>query len=139
MAEVVSGNLRVPGQRWVRRVNNSEVQDCIFDVKHDVLVAIIKKAAAASAVGPGVPVTFSLYIDATNVAKVLEMSALHKSIIGGIFPNHIFDISDIPKDDVNTVIPGTSASVKINKATEVKVAGMTSSQRQQVYRQVLFF
>ena len=36
----------------------------------------------------------------------------------------MFDISDLPKDDVNTVIAGTSESVKITKATEIKVAVM---------------
>ena len=29
-AEVVSENLRGPGQRWVRKLNYIEVQDCIF-------------------------------------------------------------------------------------------------------------
>ena len=57
----------------MRRLNNSEVQYCIFDVTHNVLVARMKKAAAASSVGPGVQVTFSLEIDATKVEKVLNV------------------------------------------------------------------
>ena len=84
----------------------------------------MKKAAASSTFGPGVPVTFSLAIDATKVAKVLEASALHKSIIGGAFTNHVFDISDLTNDDIENVISGTSESVNINKSTEVKVAVM---------------
>ena len=118
-------NLRGPGECWVRRLNNSEVQDCIFNVTHDVLVARTKKVAAASAVGPCVPVTFSLVIDATKVAKLLEVSASHKAIIGDAFPNHVFDISYLPKDDVNNVIAGTSESVNINKSMEVKVEVMS--------------
>ena len=93
---MVSANIRGPGQRWVRRLNNSEFQDCIFDVTHDVLVERMKKAAAASAVGPGMPVTFYLEIDATKVEKVLEVSASHKAIIGGAFPNHVLNIYDLP-------------------------------------------
>ena len=118
----VSANLRGPGQRWVRRINNSEAQDCIFDVTNDVLVEIMKKADTASAVGPGVPVTFSLEIDATNF---FEVSDSYKEIIGGAFPNYEFNISDLPKDYVNNVIAGTSESVNINKSTEVKVAVMS--------------
>ena len=49
------------------------------------------------------------------------MSASHKSIIGVAFPNHVFDISKLPKDGVKNVIGGTSELVNINKATEVKV------------------
>ena len=89
------------------------------------IVERMKKASAASAVGPGMPVTFSLDIDATKVEKVLEVSASNKETIGGAFPNHVFDISDLPKDDINNVIAGTSESVNINKATEVKVAVMS--------------
>ena len=121
---MVSTNLRGPGQHWLRRLNNSEVQYFIFDVTHDVLLARMKNTAAASAVSPGVPFTFYLSIDATKVAKVIEVSASHKSIICGAFPNHVFDISNLPKDDVNNVIAGTSELVKINKATEVKVSAM---------------
>ena len=87
-AEVVSAKIRGPGQRWVLRINNSEVQDCIFDVTHDTLVAIMKKTAVTSAVGPGVPVNFYLAINETKSAKVLEVSASHKAIIGRAFPNH---------------------------------------------------
>ena len=120
-AEVVYANIRGPDQCWVQRLNNSEVQDCIFDVTHDMLLARTKKAAAANTVGPGAPVTFYLAIDATKVEKVLDMSASQRAIIGGTLPNHVFNISDLPKDGVKAVISGTSASVKINKAAEVKV------------------
>ena len=66
-------NLRGPGQHWVRRFNDSEVQDFIFDATHCVLVARTKKADAASAVGPVMTVTFSLAIDAMKAEKVLEV------------------------------------------------------------------
>ena len=56
---MVYTNLIGTGQHWVRRINNSEVQDCIFDVTHNVLVEITKKAAASRAVGPGVPINYS--------------------------------------------------------------------------------
>ena len=125
MAEAVSTNVRGAGQRWLSRLNTSEVHDCIFDVTHEVLVERTKKAAEASTFGPGVPVNFSLAIDATNLEKVLEVSASHKEIIGGAPPKYVFDISDLPKDDVNTVITGTSTLVKINKAKEVKVTDMS--------------
>ena len=67
-------------------------------------------------------VTLSLAIYATKEATVLEFSASHKSIISGPFPNYVFNISDIPKDDVNNLIAGTSKLLNINKATAVKVA-----------------
>ena len=69
---MVSANLRGPGQRWLRRLNNSEVQDCIFDITHDGLVTRMNKAAAASVVGTVVPVTFSPAINAMKVAKFLR-------------------------------------------------------------------
>ena len=37
----------------------------------------------------------------------------------------MLDIYDLPKYDVNNVIAGTSESVNINKATEVKVSVMS--------------
>ena len=85
----------------------------------------MNKADADRAIGPGVPVTFSLAIYATKVATVLEVSASHKAIIAGAFQNHVFDISELPKDDVNNVIAGTSESVNINKSMEVKVEVMS--------------
>ena len=118
-------NLRGTGQNWLWRLNNSELQDCIFDLTHDVLVARMKKVASSSAVGPGVPVILSLAINGMKLAKVLEVSASHKAIIGGAFPNHVFDISNLPKDNVNNVIAGTSESVNINNAMEVKLAVMS--------------
>ena len=48
-AEVVSANLICPGQLWMWRLNDSEVQDRIFDVTHEVLVARMNKADADSA------------------------------------------------------------------------------------------
>ena len=122
---MVSANIRGPGQRWVQRIKNNEVHDFIFDVTHDVLVAIMNKSDTASAVGLGVPVTFYLDIDATKVEHFLEVSASHKAIIGDSFPNHVFDISNLPKDEVNTVISVTSALVKTNKATEFEVPVMS--------------
>ena len=85
----------------------------------------MNKADADRAIGPGVPVTFSISVNETKVTKVLKVSTSHKSIIGGVSPNHFFDISDLPKDDVNTIITGTSVSVKITKATEAKVSFMS--------------
>ena len=40
---MVSENPIDPFQHWVRRLNNSEVQDCIFDITNNILVAIMKK------------------------------------------------------------------------------------------------
>ena len=76
-------------------------------------------------VSPGMPVTFSIAINATKAEKFIEVSAFHKAIIGGAFPNHEFDISNLPKYDVNSVISVTSLLVKINKAMEVKVTVMS--------------
>ena len=50
------------------------------------------------------------------------MSSFHKAIIGGAFPNHVFDVSDLPKYDVNTVIAATSELVNINKAMKVNIS-----------------
>ena len=76
-AEVVSANIRGPGQRWVQRFNIIEVQDCIFDYTHDGLFSRINKADEASAVGPTLPITFSIAINVPNVETVLKVSASH--------------------------------------------------------------
>ena len=53
----------------------------------------MKKDAASIVVGTGGTVNLSLAIDATKVAKFLELSYSHKAIIGGALSNHVFDIS----------------------------------------------
>ena len=65
--------------------------------------------------------TFSLEIDATKVVTVFELSTEYKALIGTEYPNNLFSLEYISKDDIKVVLDGVSNTVKLIKSTEVKV------------------
>jgi len=123
-AQVMSANLQGPGKRWLRKLNARDRTDCILDGGHDAVVLRMVNAAKDRAVD-GSPVTFSLAIDATKVAKVCEISSAYQALVGGGYPNHNVNIAGMDSDDVKSILNGTSKSTKIDLATEVKVAVMS--------------
>ena len=74
----------------------------------------------------GLPSSFSLAIDATKNAKVLEVSHAHGKVIGGAHPHHLVDIEGRTKRDVQDILDGKSkAHSKITVASEIKVTAMS--------------
>jgi hypothetical protein len=124
-ATIVSANLQGPGKRWMQRLNARDRSSCILEDEHNIIVNRMKNAMATRAIDDKTPVTFSLAIDATKVAKVLEVSSTYKAIIGGTHPNHMVSVNDLSEDDIAAILNGTSKSISIEDATEVKVAIMS--------------
>ena len=83
------------------------------------------RAAATRTIDSDHHPAFTLAIDATKVAKLLEVSSFHKGVIGGAHPNQNIDISNLSKDNVDAILQGTFGSTEICEATEIKVAIMS--------------
>jgi hypothetical protein len=74
----------------------------------------------------GLPVAFSLAIDATKVPRVIEASSGYKAIVGGEFPKHMISVAGKKKEEVELILEGKDQSYgKIVAASEVKVTVMS--------------
>ena len=54
-----------------------------------------------------------------------EVYSTYKAIIGGSHPIHKVDVHGLSKDDINAVIDGTSKSMKLEEANELKVSSIS--------------
>ena len=83
-AQVVSANIGGPGDQWVRKMNYREQNYCIINSGEENKRVVQRMEADIEwrkmQGGKG---TFSLYIDATKFAQVLEVLRAHGAIIGG--------------------------------------------------------
>ena len=69
--------------------------------------------------------TFSLDIDATKVAQVLEVSHAHVAIIGGEHPKHLIPIDGMDKINVQELLDGNlEEHGKVYISIKVKVTVM---------------
>ena len=76
--QLVSANLGGPGDRSARRVNTRERKDCIIDSGDEGAVIVMKmNDAIRRRKKDGKWTAFHLAINATKVAKVLEVSSGH--------------------------------------------------------------
>eukprot|EP00978_Attheya_sp_CCMP212_P004720 scaffold10357_cov66-Attheya_sp.AAC.6 len=97
-AMIVSANLH-----W--KLNAQDRSSCILDDDHNIVVSRMKNAIADRAIDDKTPV-----------------SSTYKAIIGGAHPNHKVDVTGLLNDDINVILDGTSKSIKLEEANEVKVA-----------------
>ena len=92
-AQVLSANIGGPGERWVRKMNARDQKDCIIDSGEENnnmaqrMEVVIERRNIQGYKG-----TFSIAIDATKVAQVLEVSHAHGAIIGGEYSQHLIPI-----------------------------------------------
>ncbi len=52
----------------------------------------------------GEVLSFSLAIDATKVAPVIDVSTSHKAIMGGAFPNHMISTIDLDRNEIKAIL-----------------------------------
>ena len=124
-ARAVAANLgRAPSERWMKALNAQERQPCVYDCE----VEDMKKAmsvAISMRRTEKVPMIFSFAIDATKVPEVLEVSTSHRSIMGGAYPKHKLSTDDMSAKDIkDTLDQKIGCPIKVDKASEVKVAFM---------------
>eukprot|EP00957_Ditylum_brightwellii_P030770 2331516-Ditylum_brightwellii.AAC.1 len=73
--------------------------------------------------------SFSLSIDATVSASVLDTSMSCKAIMAGTYPNNIISTVDMTKEQIKAVLDESKdAQIKIDKASEIKVVFMVFQQ-----------
>jgi hypothetical protein len=128
--QVLSANLGGPSERYLKILNASERDSCILCNGKDTTTTDLGKRIDAAikrrSNNEGNRVTFAISIDATKVAKVLEVSSGFQAIIGGEYPKHFIDIKGKSKEQVTKVLDGTDDIMcKIAEATEIKVALLT--------------
>jgi hypothetical protein len=107
-AEVLSANLGGPSERYLKSLNAHERDSCILDSGKDttdLAKRIDTTIERRSNNGCGT-VTFGISIDATKVAKSLEVSSGFQAITGGNYPKHFIDIKGMIKDQVMMILDG---------------------------------
>ena len=128
-ADVVSANLFGPTNRWIQKINSKEdIPSILEDNKATVLKRIcdiIKKKQDIT----GKKTIVSLAVDATKVAPALQLDSTRGKIVGGIFPNHQLDISEMTSEDIQNTLKNCSTTKAIKIATEIKVAVITFQNR----------
>ena len=106
---MLSANLGGPSERYLKILNSRERDDCILDSGKDT-TDLAKSIDAAierrSKNNGGGTVSFGILIDATKVAKSLEVSSGFQAIIGGEYPKHFIDIKGKSKDQVKNILDG---------------------------------
>ena len=65
--------------------------DMLIQYNFAMLVKYLKIVIKLMKLGYNIP-SFSVSMDASNVSKPLALSTAHKSIIGGVNPNHVISI-----------------------------------------------
>ena len=126
--EVLSANLGGPSERYLKSLNAHERDSCILDSGKDTtdLAKRIDAAIERRSNNGGGTVTFGISIDATKVAKILEVSSGFQAITGGEYPKHFIDIKGMSKDQVTMILDGKDdVMCKISQASEIKVALLT--------------
>ena len=134
LSQVVSGNLHGPSDRWIRKLNGLDKNECIIDSGNDLYMIVSREEAAISIrkniFGKQVP--FSLEIDAIKVPQLHEVSHRYKSIIGGEYLNHMIEIEGKTKGQIVLLLDGISRKDldnnvlgKINNTIEVIVCVMS--------------
>ena len=128
-ADVVSANLFGPTNRWIQKINSKEdIPSILEDNKTTVLKRIcdiVKKNQDIT----GKKTIVSLAVDATKVAPALQLDSTRRKIVGGIFPNHQLDISEMTSEDIQNTLKNCSTTKAIKIATEIKVAVITFQNR----------
>lgn len=125
-AEVASANLGGPSKRWMQELNARERSECIYASEYEDIVARVSteirqraidpSSSSSSPSRPSLPVSFTVAIDATKLAQVIELSAAYKAIMGSVYPNHCISISGKTKEDIESLMKG------LEMASEVKAA-----------------
>ena len=126
---MLSENLGGPSERYLKSLNARERDSCILDSGKDTtdlakrINATIERRANNSGGGT---VSFGISIDATKVAKRLEVSSGSQSIIRGEYLKQFIDIKGKSKDQVKNILDGKDDDMcKIALASEIKVALLT--------------
>ena len=134
-AQAVSANIDGISKRYLKSLNARNCKEAIIDSGEDnqnvhvrMKEAILRRKSDSSN-----KVAFPIAVDATKVAKILEVSQPMKGIVDGAYPQHIVDISGKSKEEVKAMLNGTKINNKesddppliIELADEIKVAVMT--------------
>ena len=127
--ELLSENPGGPSESYLKILNYCERDDCIIDSGKDT-TDLAKRINAAierrSKENGGGTVSFGISIDATEVAKSLEVSSGFQAIIGGEYPKQFIDIKGKSKYQVKNILDGKDDDMcKISLASEIKVALLT--------------
>jgi len=120
-SQVVSVNLNSPSDRWLRRLDDKDHQDCFLYARGKM-----GKANLLRNHNDKCSVAFSLAIDATKVPTLLEASTGFPVITGGEHSTHLIDISKKAKAEIDDILNGGDKTFrKIKCATEVKMTVMS--------------
>ena len=122
----MSENIGGPGYQWVRKMNARERNDCIINSgEENNKVAQMIEAATERRNMQGGKGIFYLTIDATEVAKFLEMLHAHGAIIFREYPQHLIPIDGMDKINVQELLDGNlEEHGKVYISIKVKVTVM---------------
>ena len=121
---IVSENLQSAMKWWIRKLNSQDIISFILEDEHNIVFSRMKNAILYKAIYDKAPVKVSLAINAKKVAKLCDVSYTYEEIIGGDHPNYKVDVYGLYNDDINATLNGSSKSMKLEEANEVKVSVM---------------
>lgn len=137
-ASIFSSNFCGPNLRTIVRKakHDSSIASCenflmrdTRSIKRIITEHIIRLFPAKPSAG-NIRVAFSVAIDATKVAKLLQICLKHNAVLGGAYPHHFINtiVSDDENDDQGSIVEKLKQILQdtsIVKADEVKVAVLT--------------
>ena len=120
--DFVSANFLGPCLRTIQRRNATTRQPSIICISTSGLEKRLGDHLKTLPEYDKSTLTISIGFDGTKVPAVLTLSTSTQSIIGGVYPNHMIDITGMTAEEVKAKLDPTS---DIERAKEIKVAVIT--------------
>ena len=120
--DFVSANFLGPSLRTIQRQNAKNKEPSIICLEESDLVACLNKHLGSLPEFGKTTYAISVGFDGTKVPSTLTLSTTTRSILGGVYPKHAIDISEMTKDEVQDLLDPKS---DIERAKEIKVAVIT--------------
>ena len=122
--ELVCGNLNLAGDRWIRRLAaKTRSKPMILNTPDDIVKIIVSRVEKIRAgFGDSARIAFSCGVDATKLVKGFGYLQGADVIVGGAFPQHVIDVSNLTKDEkkqrLRALVKGEEV---VELASEVKM------------------
>lgn len=120
--DFVSANMLGPCLRTIQRRNVTKRQPSIICISTSDLESRLVDHLKTLPEFDNSTLTIAIGFDGTKVPPVLTLSTSSSSIIGGVYPNHMIDVTAMADEEVKAKLDPTS---DIERAKEIKVAVIT--------------
>lgn len=120
--DYVSANMLGPCLRTIQRRNATTRQPSIICISTSDLESRLVRHFKTLPDYDKSTLTVAIGFDGTKVPAILTLSTSTRSIIGGVYPNHMIDITGMTEEEVKSKLDPSS---DVERAKELKVAVVT--------------